>query len=132
MKKLEKIIVGVILLISLMSMGIMTLTKSNHKNAMIVVKVDSQIVKKIELNYSGEVKTYDFNFHGNTAYLEIKNGSVRLLEMSKELCPNSICSDTGWINQSFQSIVCLPNQIIITIEGGKTEKNNEEQLDIVI
>lgn len=131
MKKLEKIIVGVILLISLMSMGIMMLTKSNHQNAMIVVKVDNQEVKKIQLNYASDLKTYEFNFQGNTAYLETQNGSVRLLEMSRELCPNAICSETGWINQSYQSIVCLPNQIIITLEGGEIDKNNEE-LDIVI
>jgi hypothetical protein len=135
MKRIEKIIVGIILLVSLMSMGIMMVSKSNHQNGFIVIQVDNQVTKKIELNYSSEVKTYDFNFHGNTAYLETKNGSVRLLEMSKELCPNSICSDTGWINQPYQSIVCLPNQIIITIQGGEIDKDqdkNKEQIDFVI
>lgn len=37
--------------------------------------------------------------------------------MSKEICPNSICSDIGWIDNTYQSIVCLPNNIIVTIEG---------------
>jgi len=44
-----------------------------------------------------------------------------MLEMSKETCPNSICSDTGWIDKIYQSIVCLPNNIIVTIESVEEE-----------
>ncbi|WP_282433973.1 NusG domain II-containing protein [Desulfosporosinus lacus] len=33
------------------------------------------------------------------------------------MCPKSICSDTGWIETAYQSIVCLPNQITVRIEG---------------
>ncbi|AHF06489.1 NusG domain II-containing protein [Desulfitobacterium metallireducens] len=132
MKKLEKIIVAVILLLSILSMGIMMISKPNNQDGIIVIQVDNKVVKKVALNYSSEVKTYEFSFNGNIASIESKNGSVRLLEMSDELCPNHICSDTGWINQSYQSIVCLPNQIIITIEGGEADKENKGQIDIVI
>jgi len=41
--------------------------------------------------------------------------------MNKEICPNAICSDTGWIDKGYQSIVCLPNNIVVTIEGNKDE-----------
>lgn len=132
MKNFEKIVVSVILLLSIMSMGIMMISKTDHQDGIIVIQVDNKVVKEIALNYSSEIKTNEFNFNGNIAYIESKNGSVRLLEMSKELCPNSICSDTGWIDQSYQSIVCLPNQIIITIEEGETDKGNEDEIDIVI
>lgn len=132
MKNFEKIVVSVILLLSIMSMGIMMISKPDHQDGIIVIQVDNKVVKEIALNYSSEIKTDEFNFNGNIAYIESKNGSVRLLEMSKELCPNSICSDTGWIDQSYQSIVCLPNQIIITIEEGETDKGNEAEIDIVI
>lgn len=42
-----------------------------------------------------------------------------MVEMNKEICPESICSETGWIDSFYQSIVCLPNGIIVTIEGSK-------------
>ncbi|WP_242862126.1 NusG domain II-containing protein [Clostridium intestinale] len=61
------------------------------------------------------------DFNNNTGYIEVKDGKVRMLEMSKEICPNSICSDTGWIDKIYQSIVCLPNNIIVTIEGVEEE-----------
>ncbi|MEA4901420.1 NusG domain II-containing protein [Desulfitobacterium sp.] len=134
MKKIEKVIIGIILLLSIASLGIMTVSRSNSHNSTIVIQVNNKVVREIPLNYSSEIKTYDFNFNGNTAYIESKDGRVRLLEMSKDLCPNSICSNTGWISQTYQSIVCMPNQIIITIKGSEKEKDNEKEdgIDIVI
>ena len=122
MKKLEKIIILVILLLSFLAIGIPMLSKSNHQNSNIVIKVDNKLVKKVPMNNSNESKRYDFNFNNNIAYIESKNGKVRMLEMSKELCPNGICSKTGWIDKTYQSIVCLPNKITVTIEGAKSDE----------
>jgi hypothetical protein len=47
-----------------------------------------------------------------------------MLEMDKEICPNAICSDTGWISKSYQTKVCLPNSIIVTLE-----KNQNDEVD---
>lgn len=72
----------------------------------------------------GETYSYSFPF-GNesehTAYIEIEDSKVRMLPMGEELCPNAICSHTGWIEYEYESIVCLPNRIIIVfsdIPGG--------------
>ena len=122
MKKLEKIIILVILLLSFSAIGIPMLSKSNSQNSNIVIKVDNKLVKKVPMNNSNESKRYDFNFNNNIAYIEAKNGKVRMLEMSKKLCPNGICSKTGWIDKTYQSIVCLPNKITVTIEGAKSDE----------
>jgi len=37
--------------------------------------------------------------------------------MLEALCPNLQCVHQGWISKSYQSIVCLPNKMIVTIEG---------------
>lgn len=117
MKRLEKLVVAAILLLSFVAMGIMTLAQSDHQDKNIIIKVDNKLVKEIPINNSNESKIYSFNFNNHTGYIESKSGKVRMLEMSKELCPNGICSDTGWIDKSYQSIVCLPNKIVITVEG---------------
>lgn len=98
------------------------LSKSNSQNSNIIIKVDNKLVKKIPMINSNESKRYDFNFNNNIAYIEAKNGKVRMLEMSKKLCPNGICSKTGWIDKTYQSIVCLPNKITVTNEGGKSDE----------
>ena len=49
--------------------------------------------------------------------------------MNRDACPLGICSETGWINSAHQSIVCLPNEIIITLRENPTEKELFENID---
>lgn len=121
LKMLDKIIIGVLLLLSILPAGILILAKSNNKNSNIVIKVDNKVVKEIQLVNTNESKIYEFNFKNNIGYIEVKNGKVRMLEMDKKICPNVICSDTGWIDKGYQSIVCLPNNIVVTIEGSEND-----------
>ncbi|KOA20384.1 hypothetical protein CLHOM_12030 [Clostridium homopropionicum DSM 5847] len=125
-KKLEittwdKIIIVVLLILSILPAAVLMITKSNSQSSRIVIKVDNKLEKSIPLNNQGKSKIYEFNFNKNIGYVEVENGRVRMLEMNKEICPNAICSDTGWIDKGYQSIVCLPNNIVVTIEGNKNE-----------
>jgi len=121
LKILDKIVIIVLLILSILPTGIVMIAKSNKGNSNIVIKVDNKVAKNIPLNTASKSKTYEFEFNGNIGYLEVKGGKVRMLEMDKEICPNAICSDTGWIDKGYQSIVCLPNNIIVTIEGSKDD-----------
>ncbi len=122
LKILDKVIIAVLIIGSILPAGIVMLTKSNNGNSNIVIKVNNKVEKEIPLVYQNESKTYEFNFNNNIGYIEVKGGRVRMLEMDKVICPNAICSDTGWIDKGYQSIVCLPNNIIVTIEGSKSEE----------
>jgi len=46
---------------------------------------------------------------------------VRLLPIKKELCPRGICAHTGWISRNFQSIVCIPNRIVVSFSDKKLD-----------
>ncbi|MBC7319851.1 NusG domain II-containing protein [bacterium] len=46
--------------------------------------------------------------------IEINNGKVRMLSSP---CPDKLCVKEGYINKSGQVIVCVPNRIVIKIEG---------------
>ncbi|WP_096635782.1 NusG domain II-containing protein [Clostridium cochlearium] len=125
MKKLDKIfiiIIVILMIASILPIGILMFSKSNNENRNIIIKVSGEVKKSIPLSNEGKSKIYEFDFDGNIGYIEVENGRVRMLEMNKEICPNAICSDTGWINKGYQSIVCLPNSIIVTIEGSKDEE----------
>lgn len=118
----DKLLIGIIIAGSIAG-TILIATKSvntNKKN--IVIKVDNKIVKEISVDENTKPKTYDFRFGENTGYIEVKDGAVRMLEMDKSICPEGICSDTGWISKSYEAIVCLPNRIIVNIEGN--QENN--------
>ncbi|ERK32425.1 NusG domain II-containing protein [Clostridium intestinale] len=117
LKILDKVIIVALLILSFLPLGIFMIVKEDRKNTDIVIKIDNKVEKKVPLNKSSKSITYQIDFNNNIGYIEVKDGKVRMLEMSKEICPNAICSDTGWIDKTYQSIVCLPNNIIATIEG---------------
>lgn len=50
--------------------------------------------------------------------LEIKGGAVRITQST---CPLKICIKKGWIYRQGDSIICLPNQVIIRVEGDKEQ-----------
>lgn len=47
-------------------------------------------------------------------------------EMDKRVCPQKVCSLTGWISKKYKSIVCLPNQITVSIEYITNNNNLDE------
>jgi hypothetical protein len=51
--------------------------------------------------------------HGDVR-IQIKDGKVGVLFAE---CPNKICVRTGWRSRSGESIICVPNAVLIRIEG---------------
>ncbi|MDO8734808.1 MAG: NusG domain II-containing protein [Elusimicrobiota bacterium] len=52
--------------------------------------------------------------------IEVREGRIRVLESD---CPHKICRHSGWITSPAQTIVCVPNKILIEITG--EHKNTE-------
>jgi len=79
------------------------------------IYVENKKVAEISLA-PGDRFTHTFQFGDNgehSAVIEIENGRIRMVPLDEGLCPKAICSHTGWIEYSYESIVCLPNQIMI-------------------
>lgn len=127
MKKADKIIILVIIILSVSIELFIRLTHIQNEKSNIVINVNNKIIEEIPMNALDESKIHDFNFENNEGFVEVKNGKVRMLKMDKKICPKAICSETGWIDKSYQSIICLPNKIIVTIEG-----NDEELIDTIV
>lgn len=47
--------------------------------------------------------------------------------MKRALCPDHLCIKQGKINRSKESIVCLPNRLVVSIEGAK-----ESEIDSMV
>lgn len=46
--------------------------------------------------------------------IQILEGRVRIQESD---CPRRVCTRTGWISHPSQTIVCVPNRLLIEIAG---------------
>lgn len=60
---------------------------------------------------------------GDTVF-EISDGKIRI---KNALCPDKHCEKTGFINSPGESIICVPERIIITISG--SSDNHEDKAD---
>ena len=80
------------------------------------IEVDSKTAAVFSVD---ENKTYSVKKNGKvTNIVEIKNGKVSVIAAD---CPDKICVKHRDINKSGESIICLPNKVVVSIEGEKTE-----------
>ncbi len=52
---------------------------------------------------------------GKTNILVIKDGTAKMLSAD---CPDQLCVRQTAISRSGETIICLPNEVVVTIEGG--------------
>jgi hypothetical protein len=71
--------------------------------------VDGDQVAKYSLSVDGE---YELN--GGTNVLRIKDGKAYLTSAS---CPDHLCVKQGKIDQTGETITCLPNRLTVTVYG---------------
>lgn len=111
-QKRELILIAAILVISGLLSAIFY--AGNRKAPeQVVVTVDGRTVATLDLHKDTDMI---IDGHGGTDHLVIKDGYARITEAS---CPDKVCVRTGKIHKSGELIVCLPNRVVVTIEGGE-------------
>lgn len=110
MKKIEKIIIILILTVTISICGYNSL---NKKDVMMVSIKDEK--ENILLTFNiYEDNYYEIEGKVGKFHIEVKDGKARAIDVD---CPNQICVNTGWISASNPvPIVCLPNGIVVTID----------------
>ena len=76
-----------------------------------VVTVDGEEVGRYPLNKDGV-----FPLNGGSNTLVIENGEAWVSEAN---CPDKICMGMGKISKNGEFVACLPNRLIIVVEGGE-------------
>lgn len=82
-----------------------------EKGSIAVVTYQNQKVLEIDLSQN---KTYQVDGKNGKITIVVKNGKIKV---AKENSPYHVCSKQGYIESSNESLVCLPNELIITIQG---------------
>ncbi len=73
----------------------------------VIVKVDGVITDRFSLD---EPTTVTIRGRSGTCRLRIDGGSARIIDSD---CPNGLCMAGGSIEETGQSIVCLPHRIVV-------------------
>ena len=66
---------------------------------------------------------------GHTNIVSIQNNSVY---MKYADCHNQVCVDTGVIHRAGETIVCLPNRVVVEILGAGKGGEEDDAIDAVV
>lgn len=120
MKKNDVILIVIILAIAAGLFFMIQKNKSKAEPDWVVVSVGgSTEYARYPLNKDA---TYELEVHeGELNILQVQNGVATMTEAN---CSDQICVYQKGISQNGEMIVCLPHQLIVTIESS-TEKTND-------
>ncbi len=109
----DLILVGALLLLALLLFFLVRngQDRATGTGAVAVVTVDGAEVGRYPLNKSG---TFPLNNGSNI--LVVENGEAWVSEAN---CPDKVCMGMGRISRNGEFIACLPNRLIVVVEGGE-------------
>ncbi len=120
MEKTEKkkytrdlILVGIVLLAALLLFFMVrnNQEKATGTGAEAVVTVDGLEIGRYPLKTNGT-----FPLNGGSNILVVENGEAWVSEAN---CPDKVCMGMGKISRNGEFIACLPNRLIVVVEGGE-------------
>lgn len=78
---------------------------------------DSVVIKELDMTASQIIKL-SLN-HGE---MDIELNPAKGVHILHSDCPAKVCVHTGWIKNPGETIICLPNKVLLEIKGEGTEE----------
>lgn len=110
-RKTDWIAVALILLFSLGFWGFWMFFHKTEQQQ-IEIYSDNQLIRTIPLPSEDEM----ILIPDKKVSLELKNNEIRFSETD---CPDKTCQKAGFISQSGEATICLPNRIVVKIAGAQ-------------
>lgn len=114
-----KLVVMVIVVILVLLIVMFFSRGTSEKNAL--VYYEDKLVLTIDLTMPGEHE-YTVNGYNGAMLIKTNDGKIKVEE---ENSPLHICSKQGWIENSYEVLVCLPNKVVVKIQ-------DKEEIDTVV
>lgn len=102
----------IVILVTILLTSIIVTNKQSKQSNEAIVYYDNEIALRIDLN----TKLKDYIVKGYNGDVKIKAGEGKI-KVVQENSPLHLCSKQGYISKSHETIVCLPNKIVIKLES---------------
>lgn len=112
MNKTDIQLIGLILVVILVILVPIMVMKQESSSKALVYR-DNELILEIDLTDKSK-KEYKVMGENGPVYIVSNNGKVKVKE---EDSPLHLCSKQGDIESSYESIVCLPNKIVIKMQA---------------
>ncbi len=86
--------------------------KASGRASEVIVEVNGQEAMRLPL--VGETRDYQVEGFAGTSYFELEGYEVRMVDSA---CRDKLCVHEGLISESGNSIVCLPNRVVLRLAG---------------
>ena len=106
-----KLVVIVLIVIILLFSLTLFRKKANIAN----VYYENELILEIDLSIN---KTYEVDGYNGKVKIEVLNNQISVVE---ENSPYHLCSKQGFVSKSGESIICLPNKIIIELPSDELD-----------
>ncbi len=77
------------------------------------ITIDGTVYGTYSLSKEQEIQIPDVS-GATTNVLSIKDGKAKMIEAN---CPDKLCEYQNAISKSGESIICLPNKVVVTVTG---------------
>lgn len=108
LKKKDWILILIILCVIVLTLLIRTYIGGRGANR-VVIKVNGAIQGVYSLSEDREIEINE-----GTNILRIKNGEADMVEAD---CPDKLCVNQKPVSMNHESIICLPNRVVVEVES---------------
>ncbi|MCT4563959.1 MAG: NusG domain II-containing protein [Maledivibacter sp.] len=115
MKRLDVIIIAVIIVISIASLGVLKIfNDKSYEEKYVHIYVDGELIKTIPLDAASDGEEFTVKTELGINIIKIENGMVGIVDAD---CPDKICVKDGPISKPGEILVCLPHKVVVEIKG---------------
>ena len=105
----------VALIVAAAAVALLFLLKQESGNFLTAtVVLDGETIAQYDLTALTGPVTLEVEDASDPLTIQAEPGRIRILESS---CPGLDCVHTGWADRAGQQIICLPNRLVISLEG---------------
>lgn len=124
MTKGDKILIVIVIALTLLSLGFIKEQAFSNDNKFASVQVNGKEIKKIIFDSKIIGTTIPIQTEFGYNLIEVGDGKIRVIDAD---CPDKIDVKQGYISNIGETIICLPNKMVIEIKG----TGKEDGIDIM-
>lgn len=118
-KKNDLILIAIVIFLCIGIFAYISFTK--EEGSKLVITIDGEVYKTLDMSEDITLTLEDKN--GETNTLQIKDGYADMTDAS---CPDLLCVKQHKIHYNHETIVCLPNRVVLEVVDG-----DESEVDMI-
>ena len=124
MTKADKILIVIVVLLSFASLGYINRQGLTDEDTYVSIQYNGEEIRKVIFDRQIVGTTIPIETELGYNLIEIGDERVRVLEAD---CPAQIDVEQGWISSKGETLICLPNRLVVELKGLSTS----DEVDII-